>query len=432
MSVIAPPRRALRLPRLAQPAWLAGVVQGARAAWAWLIERAAPVRSFAVWLARPFRVVTRLGWLVFGSGLVAGLAGMLLGWAETVALGVIFLACLLIAAAWMIGKVNYAATIEVDATRVKVGDHVLGRLLITNQGRRGLTSTIVELPVGRGAASFLVPAIGPGRPHEQIFTVPTRRRSVITIGPARSVKSDPLGLLRRERAWSETVEIFVHPSTVLVDADTAGLLRDVEGVVTRDLSSSDVAFHALRDYVPGDDRRAVHWRSTARTGKLIVRQFEETRKTHLLVVLSLSTREYASEDEFELAVSAAGSLVLQAAREERRASLITQAGLVQPRSPRLLLDELCRLELQSGRTPLPALTSSAVTQAPDATVAALISGSLVEPAQLARSRANVPTEIRTFAIRCDQSADPGFRRVGSMNVLTIAELADLPKGARNL
>ena len=246
------------------------------------------------------------------------------------------------------------------------------------------------------------------------------------------MKADPLGLLRRERSWSESVEIFVHPRTVLVDADTTGLLRDIEGVVTRDLSSSDVAFHALRDYVPGDDRRAVHWRSTARTGRLIVRQFEETRKTHLLVVLSLDASEYATEDEFELAISAAGSLVLQASREDRRASLISQAGLVQPRSPGLLLDELCRLESVPGKTALPRLTSAAVTQVPDATVAALISGSLVEPKELARARANVPNEIRTFAIRCDQASDPGFRRVGSMNVLTIAELGDLSKGAGNL
>ncbi len=432
MTTIAQPKGAWRRPRFARPAWLTGAVRRLRTGWGWLVARSAPLRGIVLSLVRPLRVVTELGWLAACLGVSTLVAGVLLGWAEAIAIGVIFLVCLAVATLWMIGQVAYAATIEVDATRVKVGDHVLGRLLITNQGRRGLTSTVVELPVGRGAASFLVPPLGAGKNHEQMFTVPTRRRAVITIGPARSVKADPLGLLRRERSWSESVEIFVHPRTVLVDADTTGLLRDIEGVVTRDLSSSDVAFHALRDYVPGDDRRAVHWRSTARTGRLIVRQFEETRKTHLLVVLSLDASEYATEDEFELAISAAGSLVLQASREDRRASLISQAGLVQPRSPGLLLDELCWLESAPGKTALPRLTSAAVTQVPDATVAALISGSLVEPKELARARANVPNEIRTFAIRCDQASDPGFRRVGSMNVLTIAELGDLPKGAGNL
>lgn len=432
MTTITQPKGALRRPLLTRPAWLTGGVRRARTGWKWLVAQLTPLRGILISLVRPLRVVTRLGWLVGGLGLAAITAGLLLGWAEAIALGVIFLVCLALAALWLIGQVAYTATIEVDATRVKVGDHVLGRLVLTNAGHRGLTSTVVELPVGRGAASFLIPPMGAGKSHEQLFTVPTRRRAVITIGPARSVKADPLGLLRRERSWSESVEIFVHPRTTVVDVDTAGLLRDVEGVVTRDLSSSDVAFHALRDYVPGDDRRAVHWRSTARTGRLIVRQFEETRKTHLLVVLSADASEYATEDEFELAISAAGSLVLQAARENRRASLITQVGLVQPRSAQLLLDELCRLEMHSDRVTLPALVNTALTQAPDATVAALISGSLIEPKDLARARANVPSEVRTFAIRCDQTSDPGFRRAGSMNVLTIAELGDLPKGAGNL
>lgn len=432
MTAIISAKRAWRRPRLTQPAWSASAVARGRSAWVWLVNRTEPAQRFAGSLARRFQVVTPWGWLVICTGLLGLGSGVLFGWAETVALGMIFLVVLLAGLAWLIGKISYSATIEVDATRVRVGDHVLGRLLLTNQGRRNLTSTIVELPVGRGAASFSVPALGTGHSHEQIFTVPTRHRAVITIGPARSVKTDPLGLLRRERSWSETVEIFVHPRTVLTDADTSGLLRDIEGVATRDLSSSDVAFHALRDYVPGDDRRAVHWRSTARTGRLIVRQFEETRKTHLLVVLSIGASEYATDDEFELAVSAAGSLVLQAAREDRQASLITQAGLVRPRSSRLLLDELCRLELRDVKTPLSALATTAVGQAPDATVAALISGSLVEPKELARSRANIPTEIRTFAIRCEQATDPGLRRVGSMNVLTIADLVDLAKGARNL
>ena len=77
---------------------------------------------------------------------------------------------------------------------------------------------------------------------------------------------------------------------------------------TTDLSSADVSFHALRDYVPGDDRRHIHWKTTARTNKLMVRQFEETRRAHLAISLSINTEEYASEDEFELAISAAASI----------------------------------------------------------------------------------------------------------------------------
>ncbi|MEK8225714.1 DUF58 domain-containing protein [Oerskovia sp. M15] len=78
-----------------------------------------------------------------------------------------------------------------------------------------------------------------------------------------------------------------------------------------------MSFHALRDYVPGDDRRHIHWKTTARTGQLMVRQFEETRRSHLAVILSTRSEDYGHADEFELAVSSCGSLGLQAIKEDR-------------------------------------------------------------------------------------------------------------------
>lgn len=395
-------------------------------------ERVRPLLTRVRALLKPLSVVTGLGWVVLaGAALMIGL-GLRFDWIEALAIGLVCAVATVIAIIWTLGGANFAATVEVDVNRVRVGDHLLGRLQVTNQGRPTLTGSLIELPVGRGMATFAVPRLGAQASHEQVFTVPTKRRAVINLGPVRSVKADPLGLLRRTRDWSEVVEVFVHPRTVLVEADTAGLLRDIEGITTHDLSSSDVAFHALRDYVPGDDRRAVHWRSTARLGRLIVRQFEETRKTHLLVVLSLNADEYATEEDFETAVSAAGSLVLQAAREDRAASLFTQDGLVQRKTPTLLLDELCRIEARSSRQDLPAVTLAAIEQVPDATVAALIAGAPVTPTQLMRAEANVPPETRAFAVRCDEASPAAIRRVGKMNVLSLATLEDLPRAARSV
>ena len=120
--------------------------------------------------------------------------------------------------------------------------------------------------------------------------------------------------------------LYVHPRTTALDSDAIGFIRDVEGAVTQELSSSDVAFHALRDYVPGDDRRNVHWRSTARTGRLMVRQFEETRRAHLLVILDLDEAAYETDEELETAISCAASLIVATMREGREVSLVTQTG----------------------------------------------------------------------------------------------------------
>ena len=242
----------------------------------------------------------------------------------------------------------YAARIELGRSRVTVGERAVGRVVVSPRGARSMIGTRFELPVGKGTGSFHVPALATGAEHEELFAIPARRRSVLTIGPVRSVKSDPLGLLQRVKQWSESVELFIHPRVVALNSTTTGFLRDVEGVTTQNLSSSDVAFHTLRDYVPGDDRRSIHWRTTARIGKLMVRQFEETQRAHHLIVLSQRMDDYATDEEFETAISVVASLATHALREERRVSVFTHDGELLFPTPQGLLDRLCRVERTSG------------------------------------------------------------------------------------
>jgi len=68
-----------------------------------------------------------------------------------------------------------------------------------------------------------------------------------------------------------------------------------------------IEFQEIREYVPGDDRRHVHWRTSARIGSLRVRQYVDPRRSHLAVVLSTAIGEFTNDEEFELAVSIAGA-----------------------------------------------------------------------------------------------------------------------------
>ncbi|TPX00809.1 DUF58 domain-containing protein, partial [Schumannella luteola] len=177
-----------------------------------------------------------------------------------------------------------------------------------NSGGRRMLGTVMEVPVGESIVELALPGLRRSTAHTQDFGIPTDRRGVIAVGPVRTVRGDPLGLVRRELSWTDRLELVVHPRTVSVPSTSTGLIRDLEGAPTRDLTASDVSFHALREYQSGDDRRYIHWKSTAKTGTYMVRQFEQTRRSHLVVSLSLATHDFASEAEFELAVSVAGSL----------------------------------------------------------------------------------------------------------------------------
>lgn len=377
-------------------------------------------------------IVSPLGWLVVAGALGLGWLGWTQGWLEFRVLAVMLGVIALLALAFTFGRWQYRANLDLETTRVRIGESALGRVLLTNTATHATASTLIELPVGRNTAHFRVPRLGVGETHEEVFQVPARRRGVVTIGPVRSVRTDPLGLFHRQRTWTDPIDLFVHPATVLLDTYAMGFLRDVEGVTTQNLSSSDVSFHALRDYVPGDDRRSIHWRTTARVGRLMVRQFEETMRSHLLLVLSLRPEDYASDDDFELAVSVAGSLGQSAVAEERQVSVHTSTGLLEFPSGPGLLDALCRVERLPGSAPLPAQAARASREVPSASVAAIITGSLAEPADLRAAQASLPAELSSYAVRCGNALTAARRRAASLVVLDVASLRDLQRGMRTL
>ena len=230
-------------------------------------------------------VVTSFGWLVIGAAIAGFVGAILAGWAEAFALFVACLSLLIIAIILVAAPSPYRVFLRLAQERVVAGQTALGEIRVVNDTARRGGSEVIELPIGTGVAEFVIPGVSSHETWDEFFSVLTRRRGVIEIGPARTVRSDGLGLLRRVRSWDNPVTLYVHPRTVRIPFEATGFQVDVEGVVTAKLSSSDVSFHALRDYEPGDDRRAVHWQSTARLGKLIVRQYEETHRSHHLIVL---------------------------------------------------------------------------------------------------------------------------------------------------
>ena len=107
-------------------------------------------------------------------------------------------------------------------------------------------------------------------------------------------RGDPIGILRRELRWPDVQRIHVHPVTVPLPSTSAGLIRDLEGTPSSTLVDADLSFHAVREYVVGDSQRHVHWKSTAKTGKLMVRQYEESRHARIAIILDLDTESYES------------------------------------------------------------------------------------------------------------------------------------------
>lgn len=431
--------RAVRGVRTARPRpreVLAGIRLSARRVWVDAARLLATVqralRPVLRVLAPVVAVVGSAGWLVLAVALAGAWAGRRLGWLEGWTVATTAGLLLLVAVAFVLGRSAYAVRLDLGQQRVVVGSRATGELTVRNAGTRALLPARVELPVGLGLATFRLPRLATGAEHEEMFVVPTRRRGLIVIGPVTSVRGDPLGLLRRQVRWTDPTDLFVHPRTISLDGASAGFLRDIEGLPTQDLSSNDIAFHALRDYVAGDDRRSIHWRTTARTGRLVVRQFEETRRSHLVVGLSSCAGDYADPDELELAISVAGSIGLQAVREEKQLSVLTSRGRLRATTAIRFLDGLCLVEADEKDAGLATVGRSIGAEVPDASAVILVAGTTAGAETLLAASVRLPVSALNVAIRCAPGEQVSRRVLGGLVVLTVGELEQLPQVMRRV
>ena len=386
-------------------------------------------------------IVTPLGWIVAALAGAAGLTGVLLGWPEFLYLALTLAAGLLVAFVFLIGRARFRVEVELRPRRVVAGERAFGRLLVTNSGGRRSSPSRLELPVGRGQAEFDIPALPAHGEHEELFAVPTQKRAVIVAGPALSVRGDALGLVRRTVKWADPVELFVHPVTVRLRPSAAGLVRDLEGEVTKTITNNDLAFHALRPYEPGDDRRYVHWRTTARTGRLMVRQFNETRRSQLVLLHSADDSGYASETEFELGVSVLASIAGQVLRDGTRIRIASGVGSangsvaggeLRTASVITMLDDSARIERLTSSGSTRDFARDATRRMPPPSVLLVVVGSRVPITDLRAVDALFAGDTRTIGLRMEAGAEPKVSIVSGLSIVTIGTLSDLPKLMRKL
>lgn len=372
--------------------------------------------------------ITTFGWSVLSIGVTALLLGRHFVWTELHVLGVIGVGVVLLSLLASMGRSGYDIELQLERTRVSVGEDALGEVIIANPTKRPLPTTTIELPVGAGAASFTTGRIPVAGEHRESFSIAAARRGVVTVGPATSVRGDALGLIRRTYTWSQETELFIHPRTTTISLAAIGFIRDIEGASTQDLSSSDVSFHALRDYTPGDDRRNVHWRTTARTGKLMVRQFEETRRAHLLIIVDVDQDAWGSEEEFECGISAVASLARAAMSEAKEVSILTQAGGLPTSSLTHTLDSLAGISPLLAADRLPELTRKAGVEIPHASASILITGRNTTATTLQASLASLPLNMMVTGVRIDLSDELSLRTLGGFTIISAPTLEDVAVG----
>ncbi|MDQ2837053.1 MAG: DUF58 domain-containing protein [Actinomycetota bacterium] len=375
--------------------------------------------------------MTGFGWSLLATGVLSWLLASRLRWAEVRVLALVCLVLFVLCCAFTLGRTQLLVKISLRPQRVFAGETAAGQVSVRNLRRGRLPKIALELRIGPRPARLNMPSLGSGGSYQEDFLVPTNRRGVIPVGPASTVRGDPFGLVRRAVRWTGVSEVFVHPRIIGLQPLDTGLLRDLEGQTTPDLSMADLEFHALRDYAPGDDRRYIHWRSSAKAsagsqnGKFLIRQFLDTRRSHLTVVVDGDSRAYPDAEDFELAVAAAASVAVRAIRDEVDTTVVAGRQVIDEGTAQRALDGFARAEL--GNTPLAALTAQAARVAPGTSIALIVTGSLTEFSEIRRAVAQFPLEVNTLILRVDPANQTGLTSGVDLTVLNLAELTDLPR-----
>jgi len=171
-------------------------------------------------------------------------------------------------------------------------------------------------------AEQALPALPPGAEVEARLTIVPRRRGRLTLTGTTIARREPLGLLRALRRQPAAAALSVLPRRYpLPPLILPGSRRYQHGGIALAQSVGDSEeFVALRDYRPGDPLKRIHWRSWARTGRPVVREYQdEFFVRHALV---LDTFTVAPTAAFEEAVSVAASFAGSAGTQESLLDLL--------------------------------------------------------------------------------------------------------------
>lgn len=375
-------------------------------------------------------IITPRGWGWAAGSLLALAVGVTLGWSELIALGCAGIFTFALSTLFALVPHAHEVTFHLAEPRVVVGEGARVIVTLSNPTNRRLAALNVDIPVGDGFLSRSVGRLKGKQESELFIEITTDARGILSVGPVRIVRQDPLGLVSREVSHGTATTLYVHPVTIGLVSMSTGFVRDLEGNPTRDLTDSDLSFHALREYVPGDDRRNIHWRSTAKTGRFMVRQFEQTRRSHLLIALDTNPNDFADPQEFELAVSVAASLGVRALRDTRDLSVLHGAptatlSAIATASRARLLDGLAGVSLAPASPTLSVLAKSSAAFSADVSVGFLLTGSVPSAKTIHAASVTFPAGVEVVTIVCQPEATPGLKMLGRLTVITIGRLDDI-------
>lgn len=162
-------------------------------------------------------------------------------------------------------------------------------------------------------------------------TAPARGR--YRLGELELITRAPFGLLERRLSFDLPADVIVYPRMGRLRRRWHQVHKEMSEArrgVRHDRSAMEQEYHGLRDYRPGDTLRWIHWRTTARVGAPMVREFEQQSEQDLAILIDswLPRSKVTSElrNTLEAAIRFAATLCLETCRRSNRRLVVGWTG----------------------------------------------------------------------------------------------------------
>ncbi|MGE0548900.1 MAG: DUF58 domain-containing protein [Kofleriaceae bacterium] len=170
--------------------------------------------------------------------------------------------------------------------RVFAGEPFLMEVVIRN-GKANRSSFSIEVedlmdrvPIDKRCYFLKIPA---SKSQRTSYRHTFARRGLYTLTGYRIATKFPFALFRKSRDVDASLEVLVYPARVAVPRPPPR--ASARGEASADRLGRRGEFFGLRERRVGDDRRDVHWRSSARTGRLLVREYEDELSRRVVIAV---------------------------------------------------------------------------------------------------------------------------------------------------
>lgn len=342
---------------------------------------------------------TARGWAVLATAVSAWIGGVWTGYPAVVGLAAALTVAGVAAVVSVIVPVPVTVERSVHPARVARFEPCHATIRVANTARRwpvtlSGTDRVEGVPV-----LFDFPPLPAGERAETTVRISTERRGLITFGPLTLDRRSFADLLRVRRPQGQAAAVLVEPRLLDAAGVPAGLRRSHVGAEER-IAHGGTDLVGLREYLPGDDLRRLHWATSARRGTLMVREDADPATPYLTVLLDDRAASYETGG-FDEAVDLAASLLDAAARGRATARLMTVSGALDLEltvapgqrdtgriSPEALVT-LATIVPSTAEAPVHAAVSS-----PD--VVAVVSGAAAAQSDLLLTAAAAPVGVVAF------------------------------------